>query len=203
MPLTPNPKAQSKSKSKSLSPSVRRRRLTALRRDGHTMAEIAEHLGCLVETVWRDLKALRHAAARRDPWAAPEDGPPAFIEEAEDVLQKVRRAQLEAAKKDSGAYVSLLKAEWDMLMQLIKMTRDWANHESEDPNHDDELATLSNQDLLDSAKGLGLDVRTFEAALRGRRAEADPPTHDAGRREDDEDETRPSAETETSTGEAA
>jgi hypothetical protein len=156
--------------SRKLTPGARRKEVSRLRQDGWTMCEIAEQLGVQIDTIWRDVKELRRAAARRDPWAdAPDDGPSAFIEEAEDALQKVRRAELEAAKKDSGAYVSLLRLEWSMVMDLIKLSRNWGLEENGDDHDDAELEGLSNRELLDAAKKLGIDVGRYEAELAGGR----------------------------------
>ena len=150
-------------------PRRRRRQVADLLRCGRTIAEIAGELGVQERTVRRDLKELRRAAARRDPWGDPPACAAAFIEDAELALQKVRAAQQPQAKEPNTLYLNLVKLEWAMLVKFIEMTEKLNGTQNEVSNHEDEddpYANYSDEELIKEGRRLGVDVSPFERALR-------------------------------------
>ncbi|MFH1730707.1 MAG: hypothetical protein ABIF82_03520, partial [Planctomycetota bacterium] len=111
---------------------------------------------------------LRRRAAERQLATNPEACAPLFLEEAEGVVRKVRQAQSdENVKKDGTFFLNLLKLEWAMLVKLVEMTRPQAAKKSDPANdEDDDLSNCTNQELLQKARELGIDVSGFERALR-------------------------------------
>lgn len=155
-------------KSKSRSPAARRKLVAALHAAGRSDAEIAEELRSTVRTVRRDIAELRSRAAERQLATNPEACAPLFLEEAEGVVRKVREAQCtQDLKKDGTFYLNLLKLEWAMLVKLVEMTRPQAAKKG-DPvsDEDDDLSQYTNDQLLQKARELGIDVSGFERALR-------------------------------------
>ncbi|MFH1730752.1 MAG: hypothetical protein ABIF82_03755 [Planctomycetota bacterium] len=155
-------------KSKNRSPAARRKLVAALRAVGRSDPEIAEELKSTVKTVRRDIAELRRRAAERQLATNPEACAPLFLEEAESVVRKVREAQhAQGLKKDGTFYLNLLKLEWTMLVKLVEMTRPQAANKSDPANdEDDDLSNCTNQELLQKARELGIDVSGFERALR-------------------------------------
>jgi len=133
------------------------RRLTALGQNPH---EIAAALGVMEKTVRRDIAAHRAAAKKRDPWADPAACAAAFIEDAEDALQKVRTAQQAAdQKKDQTIYHNLVKLEWQMLIKFVQMNRP----RGEPNTAQDDDKSPSFEELLQEARDLGVDVTPYES----------------------------------------
>lgn len=155
-------------KSKKRRPAARRKLLAALRAAGRSDAEIAEELKSTVRTVRRDIAELRRLAAERQLATNPEACAPLFLEEAEGVIRKVRQAQNgENVKKDGTFFLNLLKLEWTMLVKLVEMTRPQAAKRDDPANdEDDDLSKYTNEELLQKARELGIDVSGFERALR-------------------------------------
>lgn len=154
-------------RSKSHDPSARRRLVARLRANGQSVLDIVDALASTPATVWRDLAFLRREAAARQLAAEPEACSPLFLEEAEDVVRKVRQAQHDLADKEGTFYLNLLKLEWAMLVKLAEITR--AEADKNDADASDEFADLSkcsNEELLEQARELGIDVTGFERALR-------------------------------------
>jgi len=139
--------------------------------EGKSIEAAATELKVSEELVRRDIHALRRAAAERDPWGEPAACNAAFIEAAENALQKVRTAQGEV-KHDSTAYLNFVKLEWAMLLRFIELTSNGgrqgrlATKESEVLSDEDEpLRNYTNDELLQKARELGIDVTGFERAL--------------------------------------
>ena len=147
-------------------PAQRRRRVADDVAAGKAVREIANELGVTEVTVRRDIKALRRAAAERDPWGERTGCAATFIEAAEAALQKTRAAQ-SGVKHSSTIYLNLVKLEWAMLIKFIELTGQYGKKKSEatDNEREDE-SKYSNEELLQKAKELGIDVTPFEQALR-------------------------------------
>ena len=145
---------------------ARRRQVRSLLAKGKTIEEIAGELHVGEQTVYRDISALRRAAARRKPWGDPAACAAGFIEAAEAALQKVRAAQQEA-EANSTLYHHLVKLEWAMLVKFIEMTGPLGKKKSEGMDNEDErYAKRTTEELLLEAKDLGIDTTGFERALR-------------------------------------
>ncbi len=151
--------------------SVRRRKLTTLLAAGKTAAAAARELNVNENLVRRDIRALRRDAARRKPWADPAACSAAFIEAAEEALQKVREAQREV-EHDTTAYHNLVKLEWTMLVKFIDLTaaaarpgRNFSEQNEGINDEDEDISKLTDQQLLRKAGELGIDVAGFERAL--------------------------------------
>ncbi len=145
---------------------------------GNNVGEIAAQLQVAEQTVHRDVKALRKAAGRRDPWEDPAACAAGFIEDAEDALQKVRSAQQAATpKKDQTIYHNLVKLEWTMLVKFIEMTQKQFRTRSEvNDDEEDAYREYTNEELLQKGRELGVDVTGFERALRAADALRPEPT---------------------------
>lgn len=159
-------------------PAQRRREVADDVAAGKTVKKIANELGVTEAMVRRDIKALRRAAAKRDPWGERTGCAATFIEDAEAALQKTRAAQ-GGVKHDSTIYLNLVKLEWAMLIKFIELTGQHGKKKSEatDNEREDE-SKYSNEELLQKAKELGIDITPFEQALRA--AESFGPQTDAG-----------------------
>ncbi len=157
---------------------TRRRTVAGLVAKGRTIGEIARELKTAEDTVCRDLKALRAAAAARRPWDDPAACAAGFIEAAEDALQKVRAAQHEADPA-STLYLNLVKLEWTMLIKFIEMTAapKYAANLTRETDDDQDFTTLTNEQLLQKGREFGLDVAAFERALN---AAEDPQADEDG-----------------------
>jgi len=155
-------------KCKAHNPATRRRLAAKLRAEGYSVSEIVNALASTPATIRRDIALLRKDAAGRQLAADPEACAPLFLEEAENVVQKVREAQHDPeVKRDGTFYLNLLKLEWTMLIKLADITRPQAR--KKDGDADDEFGDLSkcsNEQLLEQARALGIDVSGFERALR-------------------------------------
>ena len=138
------------------------------------MREIGDMLASTSATVRRDVTLLREGAAGRQLAAAPEACSPLFLEEAEDVVRKVRKAQHELGGNREGAFfLNLLKLEWAMLVKLAEITRAQAPGENENAGDEfGDLSKCSNEELLEQARELGINVSGFERALRLTSSEA-------------------------------
>ena len=151
----------------------RRRNVASLLRQGRMIHEIASQLKLPEETVRRDINALRLAAAAHKPWDNPAACAAAFVESAEEALQKVRAAQ-EDAETTSTAYVNLVKLEWTMLVKFIELLSPKRGAaRPEDLDDPDDFTRLSNQQLIAKGRELGVDITAFEHALTAA-APADP-----------------------------
>jgi len=155
-------------KSKNRSPAARRKLVAALHAVGRSDPEIAEELRSTAKTIRRDIAELRRRAAEHQLARNPEACAPLFLEEAEGVVQKVRQAQSDDnVKKDGTFFLNLLKLEWTMLVKLVEMTRPQAAKRDDPANdEDDDLSKYTNEELLQKARELGIDVSGFERALR-------------------------------------
>jgi len=155
-------------KLKAHNPAARRRLVARLHREGYSVPEIVNELASTLATIRRDGALLRKDAAGRQLAAAPETCSPLFLEEAEDVVRKVRRAQRDLGDNKEGTFfLNLLKLEWTMLVKLAEITRSQARKKNGDAGDEfDDLSKCSNEELLDQARGLGIDVSGFERALR-------------------------------------
>ena len=176
------------------SAAARRRRVAQLLAGGKTLAEIAAALRSNEATIRRDIRALRRAAAEREPWGDPAGCNAAFIEAAENALQKIRGAQGEV-KAGSTAYHNLVKLEWQVLIKFIDMTTRAVKPTSESTlGEDEDLSGYTNEELLQKARELGIDVTGFEQALCPAQPAAGPETQpydgdpDAAARPDEVDE---------------
>ena len=147
-------------------PTARRKEVARLVAEGKMTNEIAAALGVREEIVRRDINALREAAARRRPWGDPAACTAAFIEAAEDALQKVRTAQLKDKISDT-TYHNLVKLEWQMLVKFIEMTSrsTTTRKEAIDDEEDESYSRYTNAELIQKARELGIDVTGFERAL--------------------------------------
>ena len=156
-------------RSKSHTAATRRRLVAKLRALGHAVPEIVEALASTPGAVRRDIACLRRQAARRQLAADPAACAPLFLEEAEDVVRKVRQAQSgPGVANDSTLYLNLLKLEWAMLIKLVEITRSEAAARAAEPGDDPfaDLSKYSNEELLEQGRAMGLDVSGFERALR-------------------------------------
>ena len=150
----------------------RRRALAAeLLAAGHDVDNIARLLRTTPAAIHADLAVLRRLAAERQLATDPGSCAPLFLEDALAVLQKVRAAQHALPETDSTLYLNLLKLEWAMLIKLVEMTTAPAGKGTADSD-DDDLAALSDDELLDRARDLGIDTTGFERALRSARPNA-------------------------------
>ena len=152
---------------------ARRRRHTVghMLEQGRSVAEMARVLGCPEQTVRRHIAFLREQARER---AAEEWGPGGgetadLVESLEGTLQKVRAAQAHAEKESS--YRSLLLLEVQTIRELIAARRDIAMERRNRTQDDDALFKpldeMSDAELLQCARDVGVDTRPFEAALTG------------------------------------
>ena len=157
---------------------ARRRKVARMLASGKSTREIACDLNVMEDTVRRDIKELRRQAAERRPWQHPTACAAAFIEAAETALQKVRAAQNQS-EHDTTIYHNLVKLEWTMLIKFIEMSSQQATAKTEVQNNENEdLSNYTNEQLLQKARELGIDVTGFERALRpaeAARAEETPP----------------------------
>ena len=152
---------------KSHRPAARRRLVAQLRREGYDVREIVDKLASTSAAIQRDVTLLRKEAAGHQLAAAPERCAPLFLEEAEDVVQKVRKAQHELGEKEGTFFLNLLKLEWTMLVKLAEITRSQPRKQGDDIGDGfGGLSKCSNEELLEQARELGIDVTGFERALR-------------------------------------
>jgi len=145
-------------------PAARRKEVARLIAEGRTTNGIAAALGVREEIVRRDINALREAAARRRPWGDPAACSAAFIEAAEDALQKVRTAQRKEDISDTTCH-NLVKLEWQMLVKFIEMTSRSTTTRKEVIDDDESYSRYTNAELVQKARELGIDVTGFERAL--------------------------------------
>lgn len=152
---------------KSHSPSARRRLVAKLRAEGYDVREIVDELASTPATILRDVALLREEATGRQLASEPEACAPLFLEEAEDVVRKVRKAQHTLGDKEGTFFLNLLKLEWTMLVKLAEITRSQMLKKNEDADDEfGDLSKCSNEELLEQARELGIDVSGFERALR-------------------------------------
>jgi len=153
---------------------LRRRSVSKLVREGRSVEEIARSLNVPEHVVRRDIRALRAASARHDPWGNRAACAAAFIEDAEAALQKVRAAQADC--DNANTHMNLVKLEWGMLIKFIELTAGpKALGQNQEKTENDEFTNCSNEELIRRGKELGVDVTPFERAL-----EADAGLDDAG-----------------------
>ena len=157
---------------------LRRRSVSRLLREGRTIEEVMQLLNVPEHVVRRDIKALRAASERREPWAERAACAAAFIEDAEAALQKVRAAQADC--DNANTHMNLVKLEWAMLIKFIELTAGpKALGTATQEKANDELSNCTNEELIQRGKELGVDVTAFERALDAA-GEVDEISADAG-----------------------
>lgn len=176
----------------------RRRKVAELLAAGHSVAAAAAELHCGEEVVRRHARALREAARRRAvaEWGSETRAATAdLIEAVDDALQKTRAAQL-VVEQTSPDYRKLLWLEVYTLRQLADLRRELAaafaadERTAAEGDEFDEFGEnvedwdkLSNEEIMERATELGIDVSGFAEALRKLKAEemgAEPPSAGAG-----------------------
>ncbi|MFH1731355.1 MAG: LuxR C-terminal-related transcriptional regulator [Planctomycetota bacterium] len=166
-------KSKSKSKSKSKGEKKRERKkrrcaVAGMHAAGRRMIEIARALRCSEQTVRQHVRAIREAARRR---VVAEWGPGAadtgeFVEAMEETLQKVRAAQGESDPAKAN-HRGLLQLELTTLREMMDLRREIAAARlAEGVDEWAGLEHLTNDELLQKARELGIDVSGFERALR-------------------------------------
>jgi len=154
---------------KSRRPAARRRLVEELRRRGWTPDEVVAALHTLRSAVEGDLRVLRGRAARRQLGARPAACVPFYAEEAESVIQKVRRLQGEVEDRKSPLYRDLLKLEWAMLIKFVETIcqlgqKNQEVRSDEDEDKEDDWTKCSYEELREKARDLGVDVEAVERA---------------------------------------
>ena len=140
----------------------RRRAVARMLAKGESVETMAVFLGCGEHTVRQHVRALRRDAERRaaKEWTG-SDAPTADLLEAmEAALQKVRRAQQDN-ETDRPNYRELIRLEVRTIRELIDMRREAATREPA-PLPDDERSI---EELLESARELGIDTTWYEEVL--------------------------------------
>ena len=149
----------------------RRQEIARMHASGRTPFQIARLLRCSAETVRQHVTAIREAARQRmvSEWgpSAAETGD--LIEGIEDALQKVRAAQGDADPAKS-THRGLLQLELKTLREMIDLRRELAaartQANADAPGGWGGLEHLSNEEMIEQARDLGIDTSAFEQAVR-------------------------------------
>ncbi len=148
---------------------ARRRLVAELRARGRTLGEIAAELRSNARTVSSDIDVLRDRAAAGPLVARPAACAALFSEEAEDVIRKVRALEdaYEGDDRKCTIYLNLLKLEFTMLVKFADLTGGLRT-EKQGATDDEELedwTKLSDEELINRAKEIGVDTTGFERAF--------------------------------------